>query len=103
MTTEEMLDKNLLVELGVEDAAPEVQEEAITIFTETLLKNMLIRVFDMLPAEKQSEFTILQESGDSEKVESFLKENIADFDKVMAEVAESAKEEFRNIVEQITK
>lgn len=103
MTTEEILNKNLLVELGAEDADPEIQGEVINTFTETLLKKMLVKVFDLLPQEKQGEFIALQESGDGEKVENFLKENIADFDKAMAEVAESAKEEFRNIAEQITK
>lgn len=103
MTNEEILNKNLLVELGVEDADPEIQEDVINVFTETLFKKMIVRVFELLPAEKQAEFVAVQEGGDGEKVENFLKENIADFDKVMAEVAESAKEEFRGIVEQITR
>lgn len=103
MTNEELLIKNLLVELGVEDASPEVQEEVVTTFTETLLKKMLARVFELLSPEQQNEFVALREAGDEEKLNDFLQENIADLEKIMAEVRESALEEFRSITEELTK
>lgn len=103
MEPENILEKSLLIELGVEDAAPEVQEEVVTTFTETLLKKMLARVFDMLSPEQQNEFVALQEAGDEEKLGSFMQENIAGFEKVMAEVRESALAEFRDITEELTK
>lgn len=102
MDTENMLEKSLLIELGVEDAAPEVQEEVVTIFTETLLKKMLARAFDLLSPEQQNEFVALQEAGDEEKLNNFLQENIADLEKVMVEVRESTLAEFRNITEELT-
>lgn len=103
MDTENMLEKSLLIELGVEDAAPEVQKEVVTTFTETLLTKMLARVFELLSPEQQNEFVALQEAGDEEKLNSFLQENIANLEKVMAEVRESALAEFRDITEELTK
>lgn len=103
METENILEKGLLVELGIEDAAPEVQESVLDSFTGAVIKKMLIRAFELLPEDKKGELVALQDSEDYDKIEQFLKENVPDFDKVMAEVVGSAKEEYRDTVEELTK
>ncbi len=103
MTNEALLIKNLLVSLGVEDAPPEVQEETVAIFTETLLKKMSVKIFDVLSPEKRDEFSAIQETGNEVAAQDFLKENIPDFEKMMGEIREEALAEFRNITEELTK
>lgn len=103
MEPENILEKGLLIELGIEDAALEVQESVLDSFMGAVIKKMLVRAFELLSEDKKVELIALRDSGDSEKVEQFLKENIPDFDKVMAEVVESAKEEYRDTVEELTR
>ncbi|MBI3634434.1 MAG: hypothetical protein HY228_02335 [Candidatus Yonathbacteria bacterium] len=103
MNNEELLIKNLLISLGVEDADHQVQEETVAIFTETLLKKMLVRIPDILSPEKRDEFLAIQETGNEVAVVDFLRENIPDFEKMMEEIREEALAEFRNIAEELTK
>lgn len=103
MNNEELLIKNLLVSLGVEDADLEVQEETVSIFTETLLKKMSAKNSDALSPEKQDELILIQKTGNEVAVEDFLRENIPDFGKMMEETREEALEEFKNIAEELTK
>lgn len=103
MNNEELLIKNLLTSLGVEDADPEVQEETVAIFTETLLKKMSVKISGVLSSEKQDAFLLIQETGNEVAVENFLRENIPDFERIMEEVKEKALTEFRNIAEELTK
>ena len=103
METEKILEKVLLTELGIEDAAPEVQESVFDSFMGAVIKKKLMRAFELLPEDKKGELIAMQDSDDSDKIEQFLKENIPDFDKVMAEIVESAKEEYRDTVEELTK
>lgn len=103
MNNEELLIKNLLVSLGVEDADPDVQEKTVAIFTETLLKKISVKISEILPTEKQNELLSIQKTGDEVAVEDFLKEHIPDFEQIMEEVREEALTEFRNIVEELTK
>lgn len=103
MTNEELLIKNLLVSLGVEDADPEVQEETVAIFTETLLKKIFVKISDTLSPEKQDVFLLIQKKGNEVAVEDFLRENIPDFEKMIEGVREEALAEFRNISEKLTK
>lgn len=102
MDIQKLLEKNLLVELGIEEAAPEIQEKVVSQFTETLLKKIMARIFDLLPEGKKDEFLKLQEAGDEEKLENFLKNNIPNFENLMTETIEAAKEEYQNIVEELT-
>lgn len=103
MEIENILEKSIFVELGIEDASPEIQESVLDSFMGAVIKKILIRAVELLPEDKRGELVAMQDSGDSDKVEQFLKNNIPDFDKIMAEVVESSKEEHRNTVEELTK
>lgn len=103
MDNEELLIKNLLVSLGVEDADPEVQEKTVGIFTETLFKKISIKISDTLSIEKQDVLLSIQKTGNEVAVEDFLRENIPDFEQMMEEVKDEALTEFRNITEELTK
>lgn len=103
MNNEELLIKNLLVSLGVEDADLDVQERTVAIFTETLLKKISVKISDTLSPEKQAMFLSIQNTGNEVAVEDFLREHIPDFEQMMVEVREEALTEFRNIVEALTK
>lgn len=103
MEIENILEKSLFVELGIEDASPELQESILDSFMSAVIKKMLIRAVELLSEEKKGDLIAIQDSGDTDKIEQFLKDNISDFDKIMAEVVESAKEEHRNTVEKLTK
>lgn len=103
MNDEELLIKNLLVSLGVEDADPEVQEKTVVNFTETLLKKISVKIFDTLSPENRDMFLLIQKTGDEVAVEDFLRENIPNFEQIMEEVREEALTEFRNIVGELTK
>ncbi len=100
MNFQEFLEKNLKIELGIKNLPQEIQNETIAQFTENLLKKIMTKIFVLLPADKKDEFLRLQEQ-ESEKIESFLNAHIPNFDKIMAETIESAKEEYREIVENL--
>lgn len=102
MDIQKLLEKNLLVELGIEEETPEIQEQVVSKFTETLIKKIMARIFELLPKEKKDEFLKIQETGDDEKMEIFLKNNIPNFENMMAETVETAKGEYQNIVEELT-
>ena len=103
MEIENILGKTLLVELGIEDASQEVQESVLDSFMGAVIKKMLMRAFELLSEDKKDELIAMQDSGDSDKVEQFLKDNISGFDKIMVEIVEATKEEHRNTVEELTK
>lgn len=53
METENILEKGLLIELSVEDVAPEVQESVLDSFTGAVIKKILMRAFELLPEDKK--------------------------------------------------
>lgn len=103
MNLQEAVTKNLIMELGIDGLPQEIQEQTINQFTENVFKKIAIKIFDLLPEEKKNELLTLQSEGDSEKIQSFLGVNIPGFENVIIQTVEEAKEEYKNIVEELTK
>lgn len=81
MTTK--IQKNILEELGLENLPEETQIKLLTKMTETVLKRITIKVLEQLSEPERDEFYQLQESGDTDKINDFLRAKIPDYDKMV--------------------
>lgn len=98
-----LLEKNLKAELGIDNLPQEIQEEVLEQFTEVLMKKIALKIFESLSEDKRKEFLLIQDEGDEEKIQAFLAANIVNFEKSINQVIEDAKEEYRSTVENLTK
>lgn len=98
-----LLEKNLKAELGIDNLPNEIQEEVIEQFTEMLMKKIALKIFESLSEEKREEFLVVQSEGDEEKIQAFLAANIVNFERDINKIVEDAKEEYRSTVENLTK
>lgn len=98
-----LLEKNLKVELGIDGLPEEIQEEVVDQFTEVLMKKIALKIFESLSEGKKEEFISLQAGGDEEIIQAFLEANIINFEKEINQIIYDAKEEYKDIVVNLTK
>lgn len=98
-----LLEKNLKAELGIDGLPEEIQEEVVDQFTEVLMKKIALKIFSSLAEEKKEEFLVIQSEGDEEKIQAFLEANIVNFVKDTNQIIQDAKEEYKDIVVDLTK
>ena len=98
-----LLEKNLKAELGIDSLPEEIQEEVVDQFTEVLMKKIALKIFESLSEERRSEFLSMQAEGDEEKIQAFLEANIVNFVKDTNQIIQDAKEEYKDIVVDLTK
>lgn len=82
MTTK-TIQKNILEELELNNLPEETQIKLLTKMTETVLKRITIKVLEQLSEPERDEFYQLQESGDTDKITSFLEVKIPSYNKMV--------------------
>lgn len=92
------IDTSLFTDLGINLSGKE-GEAFLKHFEETLEQRVGAAIFELLSDDEATELIRLQESGDSEQINGWIKEHIPDYEEVvqdefdilMAEVAENAE------------
>ncbi len=92
---------NLLKEFGIEELPEETQNKVIVAMTETLIKKLTLRILEELPEDDMEEFEKIQDSGDNEKVEQFLREKLLNYDALVEEVSVEFKKDIKGHIENL--
>lgn len=85
-------------ELGLENLNEEDKSKIIIQITDSLLKRLVVRVYDKLIPEDQKEFDKLIEIGNAAKVDEFLRTKIPDLDEVRDEEMEGLIREMKDFL-----
>lgn len=99
MNEEQKID--ILEEFDLKDLPEESQTQIIQAMTESLLKRITLRIFEELSEEETEEFEKVRESNDADKVESFLREKISNYDEMVEEVSGEFKEEMKSHLKEL--
>ena len=86
--------KNNIIKTLNLDNLPESEKEDIIIRIGSLIyQNVLMRILETMPDEKQDEFEkLLDENSGPEKVFEFLNTNVENFEKIVTEEAEKFRD-----------
>jgi hypothetical protein len=96
------IQKNISEIFELDKLLPEEREEFIIRTGAVIYQNVLLRVMETMSEKDQDEFEkILDKNGDPQKIFSFLKEKVKDFEKIIAEEAEKFKNKTSGIMGQI--
>ncbi len=87
--------ENIFKELGLERLTQEEKNQVLVQITDSLLKRLVIRVYDKLNETDQKEFERLADKNDVEGVNEFLAKKIPDFDEIRDEELEGLVEEMK--------
>ena len=93
---------NIIDELGISDLPVDAQDRIISQFTENLVKSIALAIMERLPEDKRGEFEKLSEAGEQEKINQFLTAQIPDYQNLVQNEVNSAKEEFKKMVNELT-
>ncbi|TSC82883.1 MAG: hypothetical protein G01um101420_65 [Parcubacteria group bacterium Gr01-1014_20] len=85
-------------ELDLENLNEEDKSKILIQITDSLLKRLVIRVYDRLTAEDQKEFDKLVEIGNAAKVDEFLRAKVSDLDEVRNEEMEGLVREMKDFL-----
>ncbi len=85
-------------ELGLENLNEEDKSKILIQITDSLLKRLVIRVYDRLILEDQKEFDKLVEIGNAAKVDEFLRAKLPDLDEVRNEEMEGLVREMKDFL-----
>jgi hypothetical protein len=90
-----MIERNILEELGLDELPPEKQEETILQIGRLIYQAVLIRALDRLSEEEQRDFErLLNEHPDDEaKFTGFLEQKVPDLDRIIQEEISKFKAE----------
>ena len=86
---------NLIDELGLTDLPEAKQTELLSLMTETVLKRILIEVLDKLSPQEQEEFDKIKELGQPEKMTSFLRSKIDNYDQLVVQIIAEFKNDLK--------
>jgi len=89
-------------ELELDSFPQETQTQIIEKLGENILKKITIAVLDRLPESARSEFEALNEKGDVEKMQEFMRSNIKDIDAVVENEIRKNIEEFKNMKNELS-
>ena len=90
---------DLVQELNLQDFTEEEKNQVLAQFADSLLKRLILRVYDKFSAEEQQEFDRLANGDDSEKVNQFLSEKIPDLDEIRNEEMKGLVEEMKSFIQ----
>jgi hypothetical protein len=90
-----MIERNILTELGLDRLSPEKQEETLLQIGRLIYQAVLIRALDRLSEEEQKDFErILNEHPDDESMlVNFLEAKVPDLDRIIQEEVQKFKDE----------
>lgn len=92
----ELIETDLLKNLGLDGLSEEKQEEVMGQVMETVLNRVLVRIVDALGEEKKNDFMELLEKGNDEQIREYLIANNIDMDKFVVEESLLYKNELIN-------
>lgn len=95
--------QDVIKELGLEHLTQEEKDQVLVQLTDSLLKRLILRVYDKLAPEGQKEFDALAESGDGEKINDFLRKKVPDLDEIRDEELEGLKAELADFLAAVKK
>ena len=85
-------------ELDLKDLTEEDRQKILVQVTDSLLKRLIIRVYDKLTEADQKEFDKLAEMGNAEKVDEFLRTKVPDLDEIRDEELEGLISEMKDFL-----
>lgn len=94
---------DLAQELNLNNFTKEEKNELLAQFADSLLKRLMLRVYDKLTKEEQEEFDNLASAGDVKKINQFLEDKIPDLDEVRDEEVKSLLEEMKDFLTETKK
>lgn len=91
-----ILQQTIIDELGLGDLPEERKAQILVDLLELVLKRLYMETMDKLTKEEQQELMkMLEEKSDQEKVESFLRSKISDYDEFVKKVVSELKDELK--------
>ncbi len=94
-----LIQEDILKELGIDQLPPERQEEVLTAMTEAVLKRIILRLVGELSEEKRAQLEEIGDSGDSAKISEFLTANIPNHEALVKEEVASFKKDMQATVD----
>ncbi|TSA45945.1 hypothetical protein D4R51_01010 [bacterium] len=96
MAQETILQQTIVDELGLGDLPEERKAQILVDLLELVLKRLYMETMDKLTKEEQQELmNMLEEKADQEKIESFLRSKITDYDEFVKKVVSELKDELK--------
>lgn len=89
---------DLIQELNLKDFTEEEKNDLLVQFTDSLLKRLVVRVYDKLSSEDQQELDKLTAAGDQEKINQFLSAKVPDLDEIRDQEVSELKEEMKDFL-----
>lgn len=100
-----ILQQNIIKELGLETLAPEKQDEAMMTLGKIIYQGILAKVLERLSDDEAKEFDALiaknQSNPDNDEVFAFLQAKIPDIDKLIANEARETKEKIGEMLNKL--
>ncbi len=97
MIQQEEIKNSILKELGLSSLADNDKDEILSRLGEGLLKRIIAVTLEKLPEEARGEFEALNQAGDNDKINQFLKNNIPGVEQIIQQEIKEGIEEFKNI------
>lgn len=96
MDNQKQIQQTIIDELGLSNLPQEKQDQLLVKMTEVVLKRIFMETMEKLNESQQKEYEkMIDEEADPEKLETFLKEKIANYDEMVARVVNNFKEEMK--------
>lgn len=97
MTTQKtIMQETIVEELGLGDMPEEQKAKVLVDLLELVLKRLYMETMDKLTQEDQQELMkMLDEKGEPDKVETFLRSKIGDYDEFVKKVVSDLKDELK--------
>ena len=87
-------------ELGLENLSQEEKEKIIARFGESLLKRIILRIYQFLSEQDRKDLEAFQNGGE-EKINKFLTEKVSDLEKIREEELKLLLNDFKEFIKEI--
>jgi hypothetical protein len=94
----QVLQQDILKELGIDQLPQERQNEVLSVMTEVILKRLTLRLLSGLADAQRAEFEEIAKSGDTEKITAFFSKNVPNYEKTIQEEIELFRSEMTETV-----
>ncbi|MFH1385485.1 MAG: DUF5663 domain-containing protein [Patescibacteria group bacterium] len=94
-----LIQQDILKELGIDQLPAERQEEVLTAMTEAVVKRIILRLMGELSEEQRGRLEEVANSGDSTKISEFLTANIPSHETLVKEEVVSFKKDMQVTVD----
>lgn len=94
-----LIQQDVLKELGINQLPAERQEEVLAAMTEAVIKRIILRLVGELSEEKRGQLEEIADAGDSAKISEFLAANIPDHETLVKEEVVSFKKDMQATVD----